>query len=160
MRQIRVLFFILAATFGGLLQSAEQSDQIKWMDFNEGYALANAEGKIAVIDCYTDWCGWCKVMDKKTFGDSSIIEKMNEHFVAIKFNPEIKDKEYYIGGDTISGPQLLMALSNGDPKGYPTIFYYIPATKRMIAKPGYQKPEDFMKSLDDLLAYQDKIQKK
>lgn len=132
-------------------------DKIEWMDFNEGYALSNSGGKIAIIDCYTDWCGWCKVMDKKTFSDSSVIEKMNENFIAIKFNPEIKDKLYIIGEDTLNGPQLLYALSNNKPSGYPTLFYYIPQTKKMYQQPGYQDVEKFHASMDNLISYQKKL---
>ena len=135
----------------------EEGQEIEWMDFNEGFAKANAEGKIAIIDCYTDWCGWCKVMDKKTFSDGEVIKKMNDNFIAIKFNPEIKDREYIVGADTMSGPQLLYALSNNKPGGYPTLFYYIPQTNRMFQQPGYQDVKQFHQSMDNLIEYQNKI---
>ena len=159
MRKIGIAVVLVSLGLFALIpfSAAEGEEGIAWVDFNTGYARANSENRIAVIDCYTDWCGWCKVMDKKTFADSAVIQTMQKHFVAIKFNPEQKGKEYYIGGDTLSGPQLLMALSQNDPKGYPTIFYYIPAARRMIARPGYQGPEDFQKTLDDLIAYQRRI---
>ncbi len=153
---ILVLSFTLL-TADTLIAKQNATHEIEWNEFNEGYAKATAEGKIAIIDCYTDWCGWCKVMDKKTFADSSIIAKMNEHFVAIKFNPEIKDKTYIIGSDTLSGPQLLYALSNNKPSGYPTLFYYIPQTKKMYQQPGYQDVEQFHKSLDNLIDYHKKL---
>ena len=139
------------------LNHGKMEEEIKWYSFNEGYAKANAEGKIAIIDCYTDWCGWCKVMDKKTFSDSEVISKMNEHFVAIKFNPEVKNELYIIGADTLSGPQLLYALSNNKPSGYPTLFYYIPQTKRMFSQPGYQDVKQFHQSMDNLINYKQKI---
>lgn len=135
----------------------ELESEIQWYTFNEGYAKANAEGKIAIIDCYTDWCGWCKVMDKKTFSDEGVIKKMNENFIAIKFNPEKKNETYIVGADTMSGPELLYALSNNKPNGYPTLFYYIPQTKRMFQQPGYQDVAEFNKSMDNLIDYQNKI---
>lgn len=41
-------------------------------------ALKNAktEGKFIFIDAYTDWCGWCKIMEKKTFSDEQVKLKM------------------------------------------------------------------------------------
>lgn len=33
-----------------------------WQEIME---KARAEHKYILVDCYTDWCGWCKVMDKR-----------------------------------------------------------------------------------------------
>ena len=71
--------FLMAASYpleGG-------ADKIEWLDFNSGFSKAIDEGKIAVIDCYTDWCGWCKVMDKKTFSDSGVIQRLKEKYISI-----------------------------------------------------------------------------
>lgn len=38
---------------------------------------AKQENKWVMIDCYTDWCGWCKVMDQKNFSDTQVQRKMN-----------------------------------------------------------------------------------
>lgn len=153
---ILVLSITMITTEAWTTVNTEKAE-IEWMEFNEGYALSNTENKIAIIDCYTDWCGWCKVMDKKTFSDSSVIAKMNEHFIAIKFNPEIKGRTYIVGEDTLSGPELLYALSNNKPSGYPTLFYYIPKTKKMYQQPGYQDVEQFHESMDNLINYQKKL---
>ena len=153
-KMVLILFLSFTLLSADVITTQDKvADEIEWLDFNEGYVKANKEGKIAIIDCYTDWCGWCKVMDKKTFADSSVIEKMNEHFVAIKFNPEIKDKMYIIGEDTLNGPQLLYALSNNKPGGYPTMFYFIPQTKKMYQQPGYQDVTQFHESMDNLIKY-------
>ena len=50
-----------------LLASSLFSAGKEWYSFNEGIALAKKENKHIVLDFYTDWCGWCKVMDQKTF---------------------------------------------------------------------------------------------
>ena len=44
-----------------------------------------------IIDLYTDWCGWCKVMDRNTFTDSDVISHINNNFVAIKFDAEYQN---------------------------------------------------------------------
>lgn len=129
------------------------SEKINWVDFNTGFAQADLEGKIAVIDCYTDWCGWCKVMDKKTFTNDTISRRLREDFIAIKFNPE-KPGKYFAGGDSISGRELLMALSNNKPSGYPTFFFYVPQSKKMFQIPGYQDVKKFNETLDNLERYQ------
>jgi len=152
----RTLKFLLILPF--LISATNHSDdvsgKIKWVDFNTGFAQAQKEGKIAVIDCYTEWCGWCKVMDKKTFSNDTIIRRMNDKYVAIKFNPELPGK-YFVGGqDSVTGKQLLLALSNNNPTGYPTFFFFVPQNKKMFQVPGYQDVAKFRGTLDNLDKYQ------
>lgn len=132
-------------------------NKITWVDFNTGFAQAQAQGKLAVIDCYTEWCGWCKVMDKKTFSNDTIIKRINANYVAIKFNPELPGK-YDVGTeDSLTGSQLLMALSNNSPSGYPTFFFFVPENKKMFQVPGYQDVAKFNTTLDDLERYQKSV---
>ena len=49
------------------------------------------QSKPVLIDLYTDWCYWCKVMDKKTYGNSKVIAYINEHFYSAKVNAETRD---------------------------------------------------------------------
>ncbi|MDZ4757647.1 MAG: thioredoxin family protein [Bacteroidota bacterium] len=124
--------------------------KITWVDFNEGYAKAKSEKKIALIDCYTDWCYWCKRLDKDTYTDSSIIGLVNSKYVAIKFNPEKTDVKYTIDGKTYNGMELLSILSNGQSSGYPTTFFINTKGNKMLAPfEGYAGPADFLKTLQE-----------
>ncbi|HRG07218.1 MAG TPA: DUF255 domain-containing protein, partial [Cyclobacteriaceae bacterium] len=42
---------------------------VKWITFEEAVEKSKTEKRKIFIDVYTDWCGWCKVMDKNTFTD-------------------------------------------------------------------------------------------
>ena len=127
--------------------------KITWVDFNTGYAKAKSEKKIALIDCYTDWCYWCKRLDKDTYTDSAIIETVNRSFVAIKFNPEKTDQKYVIDGKTYNGMELLSILSNGQSSGYPTTFFIKTKGNQMLAPfEGYAAPAEFIKTLQDKIA--------
>lgn len=138
----------------GLSSIKGESPKIKWVDFNTGLAQAQQTGKLAVIDCYTDWCGWCKVMDKKTFSDPKIIERINEKYIAMKFNPE-KPGKYFAGSkDSLSGRQLLMALSNNKPSGYPTFFFFVPQDAKLFQLPGYQDANQFGATMNNIEKYQ------
>ena len=37
-------------------------------DWDKAMAAARAQKKPVVVDFYTDWCGWCKKLDKETYG--------------------------------------------------------------------------------------------
>lgn len=153
MKRVLTIFFFIPFIMG-LSSIKGESPKIKWVDFNTGLAQAQQTGKLAVIDCYTDWCGWCKVMDKKTFSDPKIIERINEKYIAIKFNPE-KPGKYFAGSkDSLSGRQLLMALSNNKPSGYPTFFFFVPQDAKLFQLPGYQDANQFGATMNNIEKYQ------
>ena len=64
---------------------------IQWKSFNEAEKIAKKESKIIFIDVYTQWCGPCKMLDRNTFSDPRVVEYINKHFVAVKFNAEGND---------------------------------------------------------------------
>ena len=153
MKRILTIFFFIPFIMG-LSSIKGESPKIKWVDFNTGLSQAQQTGKLAVIDCYTDWCGWCKVMDKKTFSDPKIIERINEKYIAMKFNPE-KPGKYFAGSkDSLSGRQLLMALSNNKPSGYPTFFFFVPQDTKLFQLPGYQDANQFGATMNNIEKYQ------
>lgn len=156
MKRLLTIFFFIPFIMG-LSSIKGESPKIKWVDFNTGLAQAQQTGKLAVIDCYTDWCGWCKVMDKKTFSDPKIIKRINERYIAIKFNPE-KSGKYFAGSkDSLSGRQLLMALSNNKPSGYPTFFFFVPQDAKLFQLPGYQDANQFGATMNNIEKYQAQI---
>lgn len=90
----------LSITFLGFKASPTteiNTSEIKWYTFEEALAAQAKNDKKIFIDMYTDWCGWCKVMDKKTFTDPEVIRYMNDNFYAVKFNAEQKEAITYKG---------------------------------------------------------------
>ena len=116
-----------------------------WYSPTEGYAKAKKEHKILVVDVYTDWCYWCKVMDKETYTNMDIILKMNQYFVAVKFNPE-NAAIHKINDQELSSDAFLSMLNNGGRNsGYPTTFFWkeLADNSKASAYPGYREPTGF-----------------
>ena len=126
---------------------------LTWLDFESGYAKAIKENKILMVDVYTDWCYWCKVMDRETFSDSAVIQKLNSNFVTVKLNPE-KDKTFHFGDTTMNQVELYRWLGYGNTFGFPTTYFWISPAKspERYSLAGYNEPAAFIDILAQITA--------
>lgn len=134
----------------GITLSAQKTETLKWHSLSEAITLNKTTPKKFLIDIFTDWCGWCKVMDKNTFGHTQISAIIDKYFYAVKFNAE-KDKDLEYKGKTyklVKGQnnqngshELTSVLMNNQASGYPTICYMDTELNIIQAISGYQTPE-------------------
>src|ERR1700722_15045141 len=54
---------------------------VSWRDVIQ---KARDEHKYIFVDCYTTWCGPCKMMDREVYRKDSVGKFMNDQFVSIK----------------------------------------------------------------------------
>ena len=73
------------------LYAQKTQNKINWMTAEEVQEKMLTAPRKVYIDIYTDWCHWCKIMDKKTFTNKYVIDYMNENYYCIHFNAERKD---------------------------------------------------------------------
>ncbi len=149
MRNSIRLFYTLVAvmffSFGSVAQ------ELHWYSWEDGYKKAKKENKIIVLDAYTEWCGWCKVMDRDTYSVKSIQDKINAKFVPIKLNPEVSGT-YVYENKSYSGDALIKKLSDNKFRGYPSTFFVYPKTGASYMEVGYIKADPFEKKLDKYAA--------
>lgn len=124
--------------------------EVKWMDFNEGYALAKKKNKIMLVDVYTEWCGWCKKMDRDAYAKPAISQVLNTDFISVKFNPEITNVTYSYEGKSYTGEQLAGVISNYQISGYPTTIFIYPKQKKSEVVVGYKNAEQMAPILADM----------
>ncbi|MEM9983131.1 MAG: thioredoxin family protein, partial [Bacteroidota bacterium] len=118
------------------------------IDFFQGswkalLAEAKKEGKPFFVDFYTDWCGPCKLMTKKTFSDASIGMFANQNFIAYKINAE-------------EGEGLTLA-NKYNIRGYPSVFFFDAKGELIGRELGYQDKDRFMYTMEK---YLEKAEKK
>lgn len=126
-----------------ITNSFKTASEIHWYDFNSGYELAVKKKKTMLVDVYTDWCGWCKVMDRETYAKSEIIDIINKDFVAIKFNPEKKDITYTYEGKKYNGQELAGVIGDYQINGYPATLFINTKTKKKNLIMGYKNAVEF-----------------
>jgi thiol:disulfide interchange protein len=71
--------------------STSESSTSTWStDFSASLDQAQKTKKLVLADFYTDWCGWCKQLDRTTFADPVFMRYVTEHFIPVKLNAEDK----------------------------------------------------------------------
>ena len=72
----------------GVLSQSLTAQEINWMSMNEALEAQKKKPKKIFVDAYTTWCGPCKMLDKNTFTNKDVVEYVNKHYYAVKFNAE------------------------------------------------------------------------
>lgn len=81
---IPFLVFILL----GLMVYGQEGVNFESLTFNEALEKAKIENKLVFMDCYTSWCGPCKMMTNKVFLQQEAGEYFNPRFISVKFDME------------------------------------------------------------------------
>ena len=81
----------------GAIATPVNTKEIAWMSIDDVQVAMKKQPRKVWIDVYTDWCGWCKKMDKTTFSNPNVIKYMNEHFYAVKLDAEQKADIRFMG---------------------------------------------------------------
>ena len=102
-----IIFIISLLTF---ISCKNSYAEIKWeKDLATAIKKAKSKNLPIMIDIYTDWCSWCKELDKNTYANEKVIETAKK-IVSVKLNPETSEE-----GEEIAKKYGV--------KGYPTILF-------------------------------------
>ncbi|MEL7378044.1 MAG: thioredoxin family protein, partial [Bacteroidota bacterium] len=67
---------------------AQESDTVRWLTFEQLEDSLAVQPRKVFIDFYTDWCTYCRKMDKVVFTKPEVVEVLNEQYYAVRFNAE------------------------------------------------------------------------
>ena len=130
-----------------------KTEAIKWHSWDEAIELNKPAKKKIFIDVYTEWCGFCKRMDRSTFQNPEVIKYINEHFIAVKFDAEQKEnityKNHmmkYVSLGKRGYHELAYSLLDGK-MSYPAFVYLAEDERRISISPGYKDAKMIMKEL-------------
>jgi thioredoxin-related protein len=147
----RILLAILILGMStGISKAQESPEKIQWYTFTEAVEANLKNPKPLFIDVYTDWCSWCKKMDKTTFTEPKIAKYMNENYYPVKFDAEMKE-EIVFQGTTFINPspdnsrsthQVAQALLKGK-MSYPSYVFMTEKLEWLTVVPGYMDVDKF-----------------
>ncbi|RDC63591.1 thioredoxin family protein [Adhaeribacter pallidiroseus] len=114
---------------------------INWLTFEQAVAQSKKEPRKIFIDVYTDWCGWCRKMEKSTFTDPVLADYVNKNFYAVRLDAESQEP-ITLDGKTFNYNQqkraheLAFILLQGQ-LSFPTTVYLDENLKILAPVPGY-----------------------
>ena len=128
-------------------------EKIQWLTLMQAQVLSATEPRPILIDLYTNWCYWCKVMDKKTYGDKRVIKYINERFYPVKLNPEnagtiVWDNKNYIYSKENKVNEFALIVTGGKLM-YPNTVIFSELKARPVSVPGFLQVQE----IEPLLKY-------
>ena len=147
LRYIMVMALVVSLSAASGPELVEEAEVIEWISFEEAVKRNKKVPKKIMVDFYTDWCGYCKKMDREVFARPQIARYLNENFYAVKFNAEKVTNDIEFHGKTfkfVPPPQggrrgiheLAYALMD-QKASYPTTVFIDEELNPLQAIPGY-----------------------
>lgn len=132
-----LLFFLMSCG------TASSDTSVKWYDLTSGMIEASRQGKPVVIDFYADWCHWCKVMDKETFSETKVAERLKNDFIAIRVDTQSMETLTF-NKKKLTPNQLSLEFGV---QGLPTVVFLDKTGEYIDKLPGFIKAEMFFQVL-------------
>ena len=113
---------LIVVVLGATTISFASAQGIKFgeSNFKEALTQAEQENKLLFMDCYTSWCGPCRLLANRVFPNDSIGQFFNKHFISLKVDMEKGE-----------GPALARQYGV---KAYPTLLFIDPSTQEIVSQ--------------------------
>lgn len=93
---------------------------------------AKSQNKLVLVDMYTDWCGYCKMMDRDVFSDKEYQEELASQYIPVK-----------IDGDSGFGKKFV---ADYKVQGFPTFIFFDANAQVLDRVEGYSDLKAFRKT--------------
>ena len=148
MKKYRLLIGLFYFVLGS--HQSLNAQQVEWMSFEAALEKSKTAPRKIFVDVYTEFCSYCRKMDKETFSNQYIAKYLNENFYPVKLDAQqrnditFKNKVYHYvnrGGQN-SYHQLAAEIMNGR-LSYPTIVFLDEKADVIQSIPGYRGALEF-----------------
>jgi thiol:disulfide interchange protein len=129
------LFVVIAVALGLYLGCKRgPAMPVGWAaGYDEALKEAGSKKSLAMVDFYTDWCGWCKKLDSDVYTDGAVSARLAK-MAATKVDAEKGD-----------GPELARRFRVS---GFPTVLFLAPDGTEISRIEGYVPATEFLAEID------------
>ncbi|MDR2222398.1 MAG: thioredoxin family protein [Flavobacteriaceae bacterium] len=151
MKIYTVVFSFVCFCFGLLVQA-----QPKAIAFSELEVAMRTNPKPVVIFLHTLWCSYCALMEKKTFANTEVINKLNNKYYFVSFDAEYKEditffnRVFSFKKTGIKGGVHSLASTLSGQQAYPTLIFLNSKLEKVYEHNAYIRPKELTKLLEAL----------
>ncbi|MDN3203000.1 thioredoxin family protein [Algoriphagus sediminis] len=84
---------------------AQEKETVNWLTFEQLEDSLEQNPKKVFLEFVTDWCTYCRKMDRVVFTKTEVIKKLNDEYYAVRFDAE-SESEIEFGGKTFVNDQV------------------------------------------------------
>jgi thioredoxin-related protein len=132
MKKISIIIIYLIP----FLSNSQQSDReernknkgLTWensLTWEQIKVKAKQEKKYIFVDCYTTWCGPCKLMEKEVYPEAAVGDFMNNKFICVKVQMDVTAKDNALVRSWY--PAAASILQIYEIEVYPTFLFFNPS---------------------------------
>ena len=139
------------------MPAAAGTAEMPWVKLDKVESMVKSSKKKVLVDVYTSWCGPCKMMDRMTFTDQSVVDAVSKSFYPVKYNAEGPEAFTFMGKE-YGNPNFDPKKTRGRNarhelasyfavRGYPTMVVMDENMKIIDKIVGYKKPAELLQAL-------------
>ena len=115
-------------------------DAGSWLNWDSGLRQARSQKRPVLVDVYTDWCGWCKRMDREVYSRRDVQDYLSRRFVTVRLNAESNEAANF-DGKAYTARTLAARFGV---TGYPTTIFLSARGGHLGSVPGYLPADQFL----------------
>ena len=133
-----------------------QPTGVNWLSFAQLEDSMRVQPKKILVQVYTDWCSYCKLVERKTFKNPEVAQYLNGHFYAVQLNAEAEQTVRFASqrfgfnatgnGTGIHSLALALAGQNGQ-VAYPSLVVLDEQYTIINRQTGFVAPRQLLHSL-------------